>query len=253
MRKILAICIFIILGFSNINAKTFIINDSLKVEGEIIYSSSSCSIIKDNSKNPVYWILSEIANALLPEASRYICLQVVGQDNHEICDAIANSIDFFTSVVGTGKKTVKIVKELVEYTAEKGTQKSGLYFTTQMLDLAYNIKNTIEAYDKLNLVNWDNVSIADEIIQNNTYIGNVVIENVTNQSFNIQCSHDGIEWTTITIGAGKYKTISFWTGYYKQNYGFCKGSSLCNYQVYTDKTYKIRYSKSNNSFYIEEK
>ncbi len=250
---------FILIGLIILSAmvfsKPYVISEDLTIEGNQIYSSSSCTIIeaKDCNNNPIFWVLSQIAITMLPDATRLVCLNVAGRDNYEICNAIANSVDFLSSFIGTGKRTVKIIKELVEYTVEKKARKGTLYFTTSALDLAYNIKNTVEAYDKLNIVNWESISCENEILEQNMYVGSVIFENVTNRTIFLKVSNDGTDWYRMSISPGQYKKVNFWNEYIKQNYGFCKGDFTCDYQVYTNKTYKLRYSKSTNSFYIEEK
>ncbi|MBS1619132.1 MAG: hypothetical protein JST76_11470, partial [Bacteroidetes bacterium] len=97
MKKFLFVVFFLLLGSTLFSAKIYI-NDSTFIEGEIVASSPTCSIIAVKENNViVYYVLSEIANALLPEAAKQLCLIVVGHENQEICEVLYEGIEFVTS------------------------------------------------------------------------------------------------------------------------------------------------------------
>lgn len=242
----------LILTFNYCYSEDFQIGNEL-VKGNLIYSSESCVIIesKDENGNPLYWILSEVANAVLPSVSREICLKIMGENNTELCDNVANGIDFITSLVGTGSKTYKLIRETIKLTAEKGLIKSSLHFVTNSLDLANNAKSTLEAYKKLGIINWNNVSkyLGVENVKN--YFGSVTFENKTNKNFIIELSKDGVNWISFVVKVGGYIKKNIWNGYFNQDYGFIRGNSLCNYQIFTNKTYRLRYDNITKTNYIE--
>lgn len=204
----------------------------------------------DAEGNPIYWILGEIVNAVLPSAANWICLKVVGQDNEKICDGISEGIAFITSLASTGKSVKKIIGETVELIAERGALKSSLRFATSSIETAQNIKSTMEAYQKLKTILWENIT--DNINRMNSYVGSVKISNKVKKTIQLNFSKDGIEWFTYTFYPGNSISVNFWEGYFKQNYGFCTGSIFCNYQLFTDKSYQIRYNKISKEYYLEE-
>lgn len=251
-KRLFFVLLLSVLFSDKLTAKTFSVNGTL-IEGEVIVASSSCVIIEsyDPAGNPLFWVLSEVANIFLPKTINYVCLKILGEDRQEICNSIANSIDFLTTVAGTGKKTYRLLRDAIECTAEKGMSRSSLCFFTQSLDVAYNIKSTLEAYKKMSIVEWENIQ-GNYDLNSNYYPGNVKIENRTSQSFTLSLSKDGVNWYYNTINAGKFEEIQFWKGYEKQSYGFCKGNNICNYQLFTGKSYRIRYDKQLKGFYLEE-
>ena len=235
------------------HAEKYRISETQTVDGEIVSVSESCLIIRSQTStgNPLYWIISEVANAVLPDVANYICLKIAGEDNQDICDAISDGINFITSAVSTVKSATKLIKNAISYTAERGVLKSGLQFATESFDFARNVKSTLEAYKKLSIVNWNDISSNYTAAQDNHYVGNVNIKNATNASFVVSLSKDGVYWYEKVIGPGKYIKFSFWDGYSKHNYGFIRGSNICDYQIFTDKVYKIKHNKISKQYYIQ--
>jgi len=251
MKKVLVLLLFSILA-ANAGARQFRISENLTIEGEVISSSSVCMIVeaKDEAGRPIFWILSEIVNAFLPDVANFVCLKIAGEDNQEICDAIADGISFVTSAIDVGKGFSRLIGNAIEFFAERGSLKSAFRFTTESLKLAYNVKSTLEAYEKLGIIRWDSMS-ESYVYTANDYVGNITLENVTASAFTVMVSRDGVTWYTKTILPGKFAKLSFWESYAKQDYGFVKGTGICNYQLFTDKRYRIRYSKLLKQYYIE--
>jgi hypothetical protein len=197
-------------------------------------------------------VLSEIANAFLPDIARSICLSVVGDNNKEICNYIYTGIDFITSLSTVGNRSYKLINELVHMSAYKGAKKSVLYFAAHTAELAYNIKNVLEAYKKLGIIDWDRIDYEDDNgYSKQLYYGTIIVSNKTNKHFTIQISKDGQNWNLINIAPGNWKEIEFWNNQNNQSYGFIKGNDICNYQLYTNKKYNIRYNNYNKSYEIE--
>jgi hypothetical protein len=246
--------LFILFLMANICfARRIKISENLIIEGEIISASNGCIIIetKNEQGNPLFWIISEITNAFLPDVANFVCLKIAGEENQEICDEISNGISFITSLVDVGRSVPKVIRNAISLIAERGSVKSGLHFATESLQLAYNVKSTLEAYKKLGIVNWSDVSGNYTNNETNNYIGSVTIANVTNGFLNFSFSKDGVNWITKTLDPGKSFSINFWDGYLKQSYGFVKGTNICSYQIFTNKTYKIRYNKITKEYYLQ--
>jgi hypothetical protein len=229
------------------------------VSVELVEQSESCVILKtiDENGNILFWIISEIANFLLPKAVDYLCLRIVGRDNAYICDAVVDGITLLTSMISVGKSVTKSVRAL-SYFAERQSVKSALKFSTATFEVAQNIKATLEAYDKLNLINWDQISTNEEfdrhIINYNAKIGSVYIGNATQKTVTLNFSADGTTTdTTVTIVPRQRVEIDFYRyGFLKQEYGFCTSGVLCNYQLFTGKGYLIRKNIALSQFYLEE-
>ncbi len=248
MKKILIL--LLLLNYNFTYSETFIINNKI-IEGNLIYSSDSCSIIEsvDDNGNPLFWILAEVATALLPEAGRFICLKTIGEENggEEICENVANGINFITTVVDTGKRSFKFLSEIVECTAERNLQKSGLTFISKSFDFAVGIKNTLEAYKKLNIINWENIK-KDNVVTNyvKSFTGHLKIRNNTISSKTFQISQDGIKWIEITINSGFSRLIKIWDGSVQQNYVLIKSNDFCEKQLIVNKEYNINLNKYTN-------
>ena len=63
------------------HAETFKINDALTIEGNVLVSSSNCTVVAayDENCNLYYWVLSEIANQFLPDIAHFVCVKIVGK------------------------------------------------------------------------------------------------------------------------------------------------------------------------------
>lgn len=246
--KILLVLLLVLAGTSNIYSETFVLSDSSTVEGEIIYSSNSSKIIEASSgkQAPVYFVLAEIANSFLPDIARAICLIVVGRENQEICDVIAEAIDFITSLRGAGSNFYKLSKCAATLSAERNGSKALFKFTATSLELANDIKNTVEAYQKLSLILWT-PSYNFHASDGNGQYEKLRLENHSNLDATMQVSRDGLNWTNLTVPQKQSRVLGFSFPNSTDNYIFVKGLS-CNYQIYTNQTYKIQYS--NNLFYL---
>ncbi|WP_416438861.1 hypothetical protein [Phnomibacter sp. MR] len=251
MKKIIFILSFFILT-NAVAAKDIRVSETLVINGQVVSQSNECVIIQtiDEDGNLLFWVVSEIFNAFLPDMVNYVCLEVAGENNQEICEGISNGISFITSALDVGKTSYKLFKSLLNLTAERGAVKSGLYFTTESLELAYNVKSTLEAYKKLGIIKWNNISFDEAVNEANRYVGSVYLYNTTNTIFYINISLDGVTWETKALRPRKSYKINFWDGYLKQNYGFIKGDKICNYQIFTDKTYKIKFDSNSKKYFI---
>jgi hypothetical protein len=203
----------------------------------------------DSCGNVLYWVLAEVANYVLSEATYMVCIKVAGEDNQEICNAIQTSMDFLGGLRSTGKRSVKLYRQLIEHTTERKTDKSQLYFVTRSLDFAYNISNTLEAYQKMEAIPWSSLEYNHEE-NTETYKGSVTISNVTSRAVTMQISRDGSTWEQVKFAAGTRKRINFWNESISQPYGFCKGDGFCDMQVYTNRKYKIKYNSMLNQYYL---
>jgi hypothetical protein len=240
--------------FSVCNAQRIIENSSSVVTNNVSIDSAdnfepTVQIATDENGNPLFWVLGEIVNTFLPDAANWVCLKIIGKDNEKICDGISEGIAFITSLSSTGKSVRKIIGETVELIAQRGSSRSSIKFITSSLETALNIKSTLDAYQKLKAILWE--EITDNINRMNSYIGSVTITNKVKRTVQLNFSKDGIEWVSYFFYPGNSIDVNFWKGYFKQSYGFCTGNSFCNYQVFTDKAYQIRYSKVVKQYYLE--
>lgn len=222
--------------------------------GKVIYNNGYCEIVmaQDSNNNPIYWVMAEIGNALLPYGAKWACLQIVGEDNQEICDRIYDGVEFASALFGTGTKTFKLVKKAIELTVEKATIKSFFKFSTAIIDDAYNVTRTIEAYKKLDYIEWDNISdnVPKDNIETQDY--NIKIINATDKDFTAQFSNDGKEWKIRTLIKGTYTNVLFCCKDILQNYGLIRGDNICSYQVFSGYAYRLRFNQTLGKYYIEK-
>lgn len=222
---------------------------SLELSNENSQTGFQISISKDENGNPLFWVLGEIANSVLPDIANWVCIKIAGRDNEQICDGISEGISLITSLASTGKTIRKFIGSAIEMIAERGGVNSSLRFLTSSLETALNIKSTMEAYQKLKSIFWQ--SITDNINQFNSHVGFVRIYNRVKRNIVLNFSKDGVLWFEYIFYPGDTKRVDFWEGYLKQGYGFCTGDGFCSYQLFTNKEYQIRYNKLLKQYYLE--
>lgn len=228
---------------------------SFTISGKVVAASDYCLIVEstDEQGNPLFWVLAQVLNTFLPDMAQFACIRVLGKDNQEICNAVYDGLNFITSLRGVGKKALSLIRSLAKGTAERGVLKSALAFTADSWELAQNIKSTIDAYGKLKMVNWEEVTGQTGERPMAEPSPTMFFNNVTNRPILISVSADGVNWNDTIIPAGRFFEYRFWqaNGYTGQDYGFVKGDQICNYQVFVNRSYKLRYNVSAKKYFIE--
>lgn len=200
--------------------------------------SLSTKTYKDNN---AYFIVAEIGSMVLPYVAKEICIEILGKENQKICDAISDGLDFALGAASVRSKSFALGKLAGELVVSKYSDKSVFRFTTGSLELAYNIKCTLEAYESLSNVLWSSK-------QNNLpkksyqYSDVITFENHSYYDIKYELSANNTGWRDIVFKQRSSRPITYYFQNPNENFIYLRTGDECNYQVFTGKTYIINKS-----------